>query len=194
MRSIRILLDRKVKEGTDKRTEMRAGTPTRASRTDQHSRSRFMALPFVGTAMVSTVLVPIDDSERSSKALEYAFEVHPDATITALYVVDPRKFYAGTGIEGSIATDYERIKENYEQQARSLLEEASETAAERGVELETEWVTGAVARSIVDYATDHDVDGIVMGSHGRSGASRILLGSVAEAVTRRSPVPVTIVR
>ncbi len=153
-----------------------------------------MALPIVETAMVSTVLVPIDDSERSNETLEYALEVHPDATITALHVVDPRKFYSGTGIEGSITTNYEQIQENYEQQARALLAEVEETAAERGAEIETEWVTGAVARSIVDYATDHDVDAIVMGSHGRSGASRILLGSIAETVTRRSPVPVTIVR
>lgn len=144
--------------------------------------------------MVSTVLVPIDDSERSSHALEHALEIHPDARITALHVVDPRKFYAGTGIEGSITSDYERIQEGYEQQARALLEDAREAAAERGVEIETEYLTGAVARSVVDYAAEHDVDQIVMGSHGRSGASRILLGSVAETVTRRSPVPVTIVR
>jgi len=44
------------------------------------------------------------------------------------------------------------------------------------------------------YAEDLDVDHIVMDSHGRSGASRVLLGSVAETVTRRSPVSVTIVR
>ncbi|MFU8866624.1 universal stress protein [Natronococcus sp.] len=144
--------------------------------------------------MRSTVLVPIDDSERSSEALKYALEVHPEATITALYVVDPRKFYAGTGIEGSVTTDYKRIQENYEQQAQKLLEKASDAVAQQGAEIETEWVTGAVARSIVDYAIDHDVDAIVMGSHGRSGASRILLGSVAETVTRRSPIPVTIVR
>ncbi|AGB36216.1 universal stress protein [Natronococcus occultus] len=144
--------------------------------------------------MTSTVLVPIDDSERSSDALEHALETHPDATITAIHVVDPRKFYTGTGIEGSITADYERIREGYEQQAQALLEDAREAATEHGVEIETEYVTGAVARSIVDYTADHDVDQIVMGSHGRSGASRILLGSVAEAVARRSPVPVTIVR
>jgi nucleotide-binding universal stress UspA family protein len=46
----------------------------------------------------------------------------------------------------------------------------------------------------VDYAAEHDIDHIVVGSHGRTGASRILLGSVAETVARRSPVPVTIVR
>lgn len=153
-----------------------------------------MTLVPVGLTMVSSVLVPIDDSERSTEALEYALETHSDATITAIHVIDPRKFYAATGIEGSITADYERIEENYERQAEALLEEARETAADRGVELETEWVTGAVARSIVDYADEHDVDAIVMGSHGRSGASRVLLGSVAESVTRRSPVPVTIVR
>jgi nucleotide-binding universal stress UspA family protein len=53
---------------------------------------------------------------------------------------------------------------------------------------------GRPSRAIVEYAEEHDIDHIVMGSHGRSGVTRILLGSVAETVVRRSPVPVTIVR
>ena len=144
--------------------------------------------------MIHAVLVPIDASERSNRALEYALEVHPDATITALHVVDPRKFYSETGIEGGITTNYDQIRENYEMQAQKILEEARETAAARGVEIETDWTSGGVPRSIVSYVNEHDIDQIVMGSHGRSGTSRVLLGSVAETVTRRSPVPVTIVR
>jgi nucleotide-binding universal stress UspA family protein len=47
---------------------------------------------------------------------------------------------------------------------------------------------------IVTYADENDVDHVVLGSHGRKGLTRVLLGSVAEAVVRRSPVPVTVVR
>lgn len=53
---------------------------------------------------------------------------------------------------------------------------------------------GRPARTIVEYVEDHDVDHVVVGSHGRSGLSRTLLGSVAERVVRRSSVPVTVVR
>jgi nucleotide-binding universal stress UspA family protein len=55
-------------------------------------------------------------------------------------------------------------------------------------------VVGKPARAIVEYADDHDIDQIVMGSHGRSGVTRILLGSVAESVVRDSTVPVTVAR
>ena len=144
--------------------------------------------------MVDHVLVPVDDSTQSTAALEFACEEYPNATITAFHVLDPGDFYAATGLEGSAAADYEQLQQHHEDRAEAVLEEAREQAAEHGVEIETDHVVGGISRSIVDYAADHDVDLIAIGSHGRTGASRILLGSVAETVARRSPVPVTIVR
>ena len=58
----------------------------------------------------------------------------------------------------------------------------------------TETVVGRPARTIVDYAEQEDVDAVVIGSHGGEAVGRVLLGSVAETVVRRSPVPVTVVR
>jgi nucleotide-binding universal stress UspA family protein len=55
-------------------------------------------------------------------------------------------------------------------------------------------VTDRPARAIVDYAEEHDVAHTVVGSHGRTGVTRVLLGSVAENVMRRAPCPVTVVR
>jgi len=79
-----------------------------------------------------------------------------------------------------------------------LGEQARDRAAEAGIlettTIETAVETGPPARTIVEYADENDADQIVIGSHGRSGVSRVLLGSVAETVARRSPVPVTIVR
>lgn len=143
--------------------------------------------------MPRKVLVPIDESERSTKALEFALETHPTATIVALHVIDPSDFPMG-GIEAGAATEFERFREDQTERAEELLENAAELAAEAGVDLETATETGRPSRTIVSYAEENDADHIVMGSHGRTGASRILLGSVAEAVTRRSSVPVTIVR
>ncbi|MFC4438989.1 MULTISPECIES: universal stress protein [Natrialbaceae] len=144
--------------------------------------------------MPKRVLVPVDDSNRSTQALEFALEEYPDAAITALHVLDPGDFYAATGIEGGAMANYDEIQEHHETRADTILENAAEQAAEHGVTIETERIVGGISRSIVDYADDNDVDHVVVGSHGRTGASRILLGSVAETVARRSPVPVTIVR
>ncbi|WP_255168425.1 universal stress protein [Natrononativus amylolyticus] len=144
--------------------------------------------------MANHVLVPVDDSDRATQALEFAFEEHADATITALHVIDPGEFYAATGIEGGAMANYDQIRKNHEDRSEKLLEAARERGEANGIEIETDQVIGGVSRSIVDYADEHGVDHIVIGSHGRTGASRILLGSVAENVARRSPVPVTIVR
>ncbi|WP_049927632.1 universal stress protein [Halopiger goleimassiliensis] len=144
--------------------------------------------------MTDHVLVPVDDSNQSTQALEFACREYPEATITALHVVDPGDFYAATGVEGGTMANYEQLREAHEDAAAAVLEEAREQAADFGREIQTDHVVGGVSRSIVDYAAEHDVDHIAIGSHGRTGASRILLGSVAETVARRSPVPVTIVR
>ena len=144
--------------------------------------------------MSKHVLVPVDDSERATEALEFALEEYPEATITALHVIDPADFYAATGIEGGAMANYDRIRENHEQRADQVLENARKHAEKAGVEIETDHILGGVSRTIIEYIDEHDVDHVVIGSHGRTGARRILLGSVAEKVARRSPVPVTIVR
>jgi len=144
--------------------------------------------------MARHVLVAVDNSAQSTEALEFACEEYSDATITALYVLDPGEFYAVSGLEGTAMANYDEIQQHHEERAEDLLEDAREQAADHGVEIETDHVVGGVSRSIVNYVDDHNIDHIVVGSHGRTGASRILLGSVAETVARRSPVPVTIVR
>ncbi|SEW12152.1 universal stress protein [Natrinema salifodinae] len=144
--------------------------------------------------MAQHVLVAVDDSDRSTEAIEFACTEYPEATITAIHVLDPGDFYAVSGVEGTAMANYDEIQDHHEERADEILETTRDQAAEHGVEIETDHVVGGVSRSIVDYAAEHDIDHIVVGSHGRTGASRILLGSVAETVARRSPVPVTIVR
>ncbi|THE66825.1 universal stress protein [Salinadaptatus halalkaliphilus] len=136
------------------------------------------------------ILVPVDDSEPARTALEHAVREHPDASITAIHVVDPS---AGMYGEGGVYA-YDSLLESKKEQAEELLEDVRERAAEDGVDIETDTVVGRPARAVVDYAVEHDADRIVIGSHGRSGASRVLLGSVAEQVVRRAPVPVTVAR
>ncbi|WP_306056844.1 universal stress protein [Natronococcus wangiae] len=141
--------------------------------------------------MIGRILVPIDRSSQSERALEYALESFPDAEITVLHVINPSSYWYGN-TDGYVYAD--EIDAWVRRQGEELLETARRTAAEHGRDALTELKTGRPARTINEYAETHDVDHVVLGSHGRSGVSRILLGSVAEAVVRRSPVPVTIVR
>lgn len=142
--------------------------------------------------MVKRVLVPTDGSPLSDTALEFAVDEYPEAEIVVLHVINPVDAGYATDMSGMDYWDgwYENAKERAEEIFADI--EALELDANRTIETATE--TGSPARSIVEYAEEHGIDHIVMGSHGRKGVERILIGSVAETVVRRSPVPVTIVR
>lgn len=142
------------------------------------------------------VLVPIDGSPQSWAAFDHATSQYEGETITTLHVVDPMEGvysdYGGGGIYDEDA--FQRAVERGESLGERVRDRAEDAGILDTTTVDTVMETGQPARTIVDYAAANDVDLIVMGSHGRSGVARILLGSVAETVTRRAPVPVTIVR
>lgn len=141
---------------------------------------------------MARILVPLDGSGQSDNALRYALEQFKDADVVCLNVIDPIE--AGYTAQATVPGYSEEWFEQAQQAAEELFEDAREIAAEFDMDIDTATEVGRPSRAIVDYADQHDVDHVVMGSHGREGVSRILLGSVAEAVMRRSSVPVTIVR
>jgi len=134
---------------------------------------------------MTRVLVPIDGSSQSTDALEEAFDLFPDAEIHVLHVIQVTRVPSDPGM-----TPYEYAKEK----GQAFLEDAATTADTHGRRIETALIEGHTARTVLRYIDEHDIDHVVMGSTGRSGMSRVLLGSVAEAVTRRAPVSVTIAR
>lgn len=136
------------------------------------------------------ILVPIDGSAQSDAAVEYAASEFDPSEITLLHVIDPIE--AGYSATASVPGFSEEWYKHQQEEAEALFEEAREYVD--GTEVATATAVGRPSRTIVEYAEENDIDHIVMGSHGRSGVTRILLGSVAEAVVRRSPIPVTIVR
>jgi len=142
--------------------------------------------------MGKRILVPVDGSEQAHRAFEFVAEEFDDATVDLLHVVNPAE--AGYSAQATIPTFSEEWYENETAAAEELFDEIEGLATETDLAVEREIEVGKPIRTIVEYAEDSDVDQIVMGSHGRSGVTRILLGSVAEAVVRRSPVPVTVVR
>ncbi|MFB6184698.1 MAG: universal stress protein [Haloarculaceae archaeon] len=144
--------------------------------------------------MGKRILVPVDQSEQAQHACEFVLSEFGDGDteMVLLHVINPAE--AGYSAQASIPSFSEEWFDNEKAKAEGLFDDIETDASEHGVGVVREVEVGKPIRTIVEYAREHDVDQIVMGSHGRSGVTRILLGSVAEAVVRRSPVPVTVVR
>lgn len=139
-----------------------------------------------------TVVVAIDDSDPARKALQYAFETYPGEAITVLHALSPPE--SSTVGEARMYVDWDELMERQRERTEELFDEAVELADSHGAQITTETAVGRPDRAIVDYVENHNVEHVVIGSHGRHGVSRVLLGSVAESVVRRAPVPVTVVR
>ncbi|QLG49818.1 universal stress protein [Natrinema halophilum] len=142
--------------------------------------------------MLSDILVPMDDSEHAGHALEYALENNPDAEITVLNVVGVPSMLMGDAVGLSLEGDLDAAAE---ERAAGVFERARMIADERDREIETIVGIGHPARNIIDRAEAYDA--VILGSHGEDwgrATRRFLVGNVAETVSKRAPVPVTIVR
>ncbi|MFB6159184.1 MAG: universal stress protein [Candidatus Nanohalobium sp.] len=134
--------------------------------------------------MYDKILVPTDGSEGAEVAVEHAIDLAKkyDAELHAVYVVDVRA--------GSAADMWANLLSEFEEIGEEATEGIKTRAREAGVKAVAEVVRGIPHREINDYAGENSVDLIVMGTHGRSGLDRILLGSVTEKVVRTSEIPV----
>lgn len=136
------------------------------------------------------VLVAYDGSQPAQKAVKYAVDEMGDEEIILLRVIE----LASGSIEAGIDLVKEKLKQQREEGPAELSDELTRMLNESDVEFRVETVAGKPAREIVSFAEEHDISQIVVGSHGRTGASRVLLGSVAQNVVRRAPTTVTVVR
>jgi nucleotide-binding universal stress UspA family protein len=135
------------------------------------------------------VLVPYDGSVPAQRAAERAFGQNADDEIVLLHVLE-----AAGMLEAGVDMVREKLKQKRDETATELSEEVSSLLETGDVDFRVETTVGKPAREIVQFAEDNDVDEIIIGSHGRTGVSRVLLGDVAETVVRRAPVTVTVVR
>lgn len=137
-----------------------------------------------------TILFPTDFSDSSKAALEHATSLARDSgsSLLIVHVYDPAVVIADTGFAGYPLAG----GEDAEVQARSMLEAVvpSDPAVPHAHRL----LSGKPAEQIVDVAHQETVELIVMGSHGRRGLPRLLMGSVAEEVVRRAACPVLTVK
>ncbi|MDG5818850.1 universal stress protein [Natronococcus sp. A-GB7] len=174
--------------------------------------------------MYTDILYPTDGSAGASAAFDHALELGEQygATVHVLHAVnsDYVGYMAGGGSEdvpsgmmseteaepetgmmggtgngsqtGMMAEDHRELKDALERHATSVVESI---AGEFGdVDTVATVQVGKPYEAILEYVDDHDIDMIVMGTHGRSGLDRYLLGSVAEKVVRMSDVPVVTIR
>ncbi|MFC4248960.1 universal stress protein [Natribaculum luteum] len=131
--------------------------------------------------MYETILVATDGSDVATTAAEQglAMAADLDATIHVLSVADVRDDDA-----------WSSVRERWRADCREYVDDVSADAAERDVPVETEIREGKPTLEILDYADDVDADLLVMGTHGRTGLQRLLLGSVAISVIRDASRPV----
>jgi nucleotide-binding universal stress UspA family protein len=137
---------------------------------------------------IRTILHPTDFSDTATRAFKYACEMARDnrARLVAMHVLEPVGPLMADGIMLPMETEY--VRGAAREQLRTL------APTERGFEFERMFREGLAPDAIVEAADEVRADLIVMGTHGRSGLSRLLLGSVAEQVLRRARCPVLFVK
>lgn len=140
------------------------------------------------------ILVPVDGSDTAARGMAEAIELARDlrAKLLLLHVVD--EYVAYTTVE--LGTDTGPMLNAFRAQGQRTLESIASTARAAGAQPETLLVESLgmrVAERIIEEAVRREADLIVMGTHGRRGVKRALLGSDAEMVARYSPVPVMLV-
>jgi nucleotide-binding universal stress UspA family protein len=144
---------------------------------------------------IKNILVATDFGEAADSALSYGKELAGrfGATLHALNVVE--NFYVTTFGAETYAAFVPEMQRELETAARKRLDEVLIDSDGSGPPTKAVVMTsGSAAYAIVDYATEHRIDLIIMGTHGRGGLAKLMMGSVAERVVRIAPCPVLTVR
>jgi len=138
------------------------------------------------------ILLAVDDSKFSEAALRMVIAQNrpQESEVRVLHAVQPISVTAPP----QMAADYAPEIESLMKQGREMAERAAKTLHAAGFKADTQVEKGDVRLTILDAAFDWNADLIVLGSHGRSGIPRLLLGSVADFVARNSTCSVEIVR
>ncbi len=148
--------------------------------------------------MTKRILVAVDGSDDAAEALTFAAAEWPDAHLTALHVINPAD--STTGAEGGFPGAIDQWYDSATQRGERILADAADRVDH---EIATRIEVGRPTATILEVAASEDTDDrddagpfdhIVLASRGRTGLSRVVLGSVAEGVVRRADVPVTVVR
>ncbi len=144
--------------------------------------------------MFKHILVPVDGSDTAQIAVSKAIEMAQafGSLVTVIYVIDPYPF---TGVGTDFAYGQAEYLSAATAEANAAVRAAKETFAGAAVTVDSSVIEAHTAwRGIVEAGKSLKADLIVMGSHGRSGLEKLVLGSVAQAVLSHTKLPVLVVR
>ncbi len=147
--------------------------------------------------MYRKILVPLDGSELAECVLPHVESIARGCgvrNVLFLRVIEPFHMPGGEDAGAFTEEDIKRINSENTVAAGNYLSQLVSRTKYDGVTVQSEVIMGRAAESIADYATKNEVDLITIATHGRSGVSRWVWGSVADRVLRSACVPVLMVR
>jgi nucleotide-binding universal stress UspA family protein len=146
--------------------------------------------------MYQHVMVPLDGSELAECVLPHVRAIAVGCSVvkvTLVRVVEPLLIRGSVGVRIS-PEEKERLEKQSMDEAKNYLDQIAKSLKESGVAAESEVLSGDVVSKLVDYANMNEVDLVIISTHGRSGVSRWVWGSVTDRILRAVCVPVTMVR
>jgi nucleotide-binding universal stress UspA family protein len=137
------------------------------------------------------IVIATDGSENSQRAISCGIEIAKlsGATVHALYVVDTPSIISETWTAGK-----EVVHELIISEGKKILSRVKKITEDSGVEVKEVLLEGHPSEEIINFAENNNMDLIVMGTLGKTGIEKFLMGSVAENVVRNSKIPVMVVR
>jgi universal stress protein A len=147
------------------------------------------------TPEIRRILVPLDFSPSSDRALAYARALAAEfgASLYLLHVIEDRLMTGPWPTEIYLG-ELPKVREDLLKDSERHMLECLESLAAGGTQATGEVLIGGPSHAIVEQANANNADLIVMGTHGRTGITHLLIGSVAERVIRHAPCPVFVVR
>jgi nucleotide-binding universal stress UspA family protein len=154
--------------------------------------------------MYRKILVPLDGSKLAESVLPHVESVVKGCSspeVVFVRVVEPVQIPVGAAADGSVVynkADATRDKKKIDslniESAKEYLNELVQKAGYGNAQVSSVVLSGDVAKSLADYADKNSVDLIIISTHGRSGISRMVWGSIADKIMRNTCVPVFMVR
>jgi len=145
--------------------------------------------------MYKKILVPLDGSELAECVLPHVESIASGCGVESVIFLRVIDSYVPSTVEAYITKEQRReADERAETVVREYLDQVVSRVQLDGVEIQKQLITGRTSESIAEYATKNDADLVIIATHGRSGISRWVWGSVADRILRSACVPVLMVR
>jgi nucleotide-binding universal stress UspA family protein len=141
------------------------------------------------TGIYQNIVITTDGSEKNTSAVIEGLMIArlTGANVKVIFVIDMKPLYSGVAEES-----YGNIYESYEKDGKEALQSIKELAGD--LKIKTFLLTGKPANEIIRFAKEHEADLLIVGTQGKSGLGKMILGSVAESVVRNAPCSVLVVR